>query len=233
LRSIFRFLRLALAPGNRFVNAIAYAVIGAAVTWQAIDRNWLAAGLILAGGAAALLLVGGIRLQRRFDKEPLLSLSFDPTGTPICGVPLANWPGGATGSLWHLLAVSRGAVAREAAATLADLQIAVGSGYRRHPNWSHSFALKWAGPASSTEIQLNPEDPRHVELGFTLAGGNLFYLGSADEAPDGQLLGVGAGAYRVKVILRAANAEHNPAVHWFDVRYDGSSVAISELAEQP
>ena len=232
MRSIFRFLGLALAPGNWLLNGIIYAAIGGAAIWQGIEHDWAVAGLILAGGLAALLLAGGVRLQRRLDREPDLSLSFDPTRTPIAGVPIENWPGGATGDFWHLLAAADGAVAREVVATLLDLEIGVGSGFRRHPNWTHSYPLKWAGPDTSPEIQLDPQDPKLVDLGFTLAGGNLFYIGAPEAKQDAELLGVGAGEYRLKVALRAGNAEHTAVVNWFELRYDGSSVEISEVPEQ-
>ena len=148
-------------------------------------------------------------------------------------MPIDNWPGGGTGDFWHLLAGADGAVAQETVATLVDLEIGVGSGFRRHPNWTHSYPLKWAGPSSSAEIQLNPQDPQLVDLGFTLAGGNLFYIGAADATPSEELLGVGAGEYRLKVALRAGNAEHKAVIKWFEIRYDGSSVEISEVTEQP
>ena len=228
MRSILRFLRFALTPGNWLLNALAYVAIGAPAIWRAIDHDWLAAGLIAVGGIAALLLIGGVRLQRRLDREPELSLSFDDSRTPFHGVPIDNWPGGATGDFWHLLAASDGAVAQNTVATLVDLEMAVGSGFRRHPNWTQSYPLKWAGADTSFQTQLNPDDPMLVDLGFTLAGGNLFYIGAADAIPAGQLLGIGPGEYRLQVALRAENAGHKGVVKWFEVRYDGASVELSE-----
>jgi hypothetical protein len=230
--SIRRFLRLAIAPGEWWVNGLAYAVIAAPAIWRGIDQDWRGTALIVAGGIAVLLLVGGVRLQRRLDTEPDLSLSFDGSRTPAVGVPIADWPGGGTGDVWHLLATADGAVARQTVATLVDLEIGVGSGFRRHPNWTESYPLRWAGPDSSSETQLDPQDPKLIDLGFTVAGGNLFYIGAADAASGGQLLGVGAGEYRLRVALRAENAEHKAVVKWFELRYDGSSVEIAEVAEQ-
>ena len=39
----------------------------------------------------------------------------------------------------------------------------------------------------------------------------------------------GAGEYRLNIALRAENAEHNAVVKWFEVRYDGTSVELSEV----
>jgi hypothetical protein len=218
------FVRFAVAPASTMSRRakLGAGVLGLslATTVAVVLPDWRSQGAAAGIVTLALVVVAGVRLQRRLDTRPRLELILEPGHTYSPGFHEGVSYGGTARfcSVWVTAdQYAERCYGRVVACEARDAVL----GFTPLTDFMGAVELRWPKSPMQHEIDIEPDVPERLVVCMGLKESNRVYLGT--ETGMGSALALPPGEYRfkVRVGVRAWNVPDAPVEHWLRVKHAG------------
>lgn len=170
----------------------------------------------------------GIRRALRYPLRPRLSVYFDPAST--YQTQAVDDAGGAAGYFCHVMVRTTGRVAAQTCrGRMLEVRVRNGDGSTGPaPGFPAPMFLKWAREPDFGPRNVEANQPRPLDLCFTLASAPDQLRFSAPPSPSGVLI-FPPGVYRVKVRVTADDTRAADGVFLIDFTRGWDRIVVEQL----